>query len=164
MFKALLPLVLVCLLFLGCEERVVIIATPTPIPLPTPTPAPEPRYVPDLTPITGAFYESPIASKEGFSFQSTLDPTIKPPPPKCPLGTPIPFDESTRRQIFQAIVLAQDFAQNESEKTGVHWEEYETVLYAMILDRFGITIQQLHCIGREGNEYWWPLPPEPNFD
>ena len=166
MNKALLPLVL--LLILGCGERLIIL-TPTPIPSPTPTTTPEPRYVPDSTPITGLTYQYPIASECGFSFfcgcdgRNLLeDKPCTPKPAECPIGTKIPFDEPLRRKVFQAIVLAQDYAQNESEKTGVHWEEYELYLYAMITERFNITTEQMHCIGQEGQEYWWPLPPEPH--
>ena len=48
----------------------------------------------------------------------------------------------------------------EEEKTGVDRTEYYPNLYWMISQRVGITIEQLHCIGNEGEEYWWPLPPE----
>ena len=142
---------------LGCGETVVVIITPTPLPTPTPVPTPRPLYVPDATPITGAYYESPIASYEGWSgFLGEREPE----PPKCPIGTPIPFEEAKRRLIFQAIVLAEDMASVEADKTGAHETEYYPYLYAMVTRRFDITLQQLHCIGKEGEEYWWPLPPE----
>ena len=129
---------------------------PTPTPTATATPWPT-GSVPEITPVTGAIYESPIASREGWSgFLGEREPEE----PKCPIGTPIPFEEAQRRTVFQLIVLAQDMAAAEEEKTGVDRTEYYPNLYWMISQRVGITIEQLHCIRNEGEEYWWPLPPE----